>query len=157
MEDLIRLEGCHPREGSIATSVFQGGRSPLCWKEWDAGLRTHPDQRFRQYIVKGIQSGFRIGFDYRNTCWSKKRNMMSAVENPQVVHNYLEEECKAGRVVGPLCPGEYPFVHTSSFGVYTEEYPGEVEAHSGPVVTRRGQCQRWNKRVLVFPDLCHCG
>ena len=125
MEDLIRLEGCHPREGSIATSVFQGGRSPLCWKEWDAGLRTHPDQRFRQYIVKGIRSGFRIGFDYRNTCWSKKRNMKSAVENPQVVHNYLEEECKAGRVVGPLCPGEYPFVHTSSFGVIPKSTPGK--------------------------------
>ena len=126
MEDFIRLEGCHPREGSIATSVFQGGRLLLlCWKEWDAGLRTHPDQRFWQYVFNGIRSGFRIGFDYRNTCCSKKRNMKSAVENPQVVHNYLEEECKAGRVVGLICPGEYPFVHTSSFGVIPKSTPGK--------------------------------
>ena len=40
--------------------------------------------------------------------------MKSAAENPQVVGSYLEEERKAGRVVGPLCPEDYPFIHTSS-------------------------------------------
>ena len=53
----------------------------------------------RSNIVNGIQWGYRIGFDYRNTCWSKKCNMRSASGNLQVVGSYLEEECKAGKVV----------------------------------------------------------
>ena len=125
MEDLIHLEACHPLETPILTPAFQGGSSPLRWEEWDAGLRTHPDQRFRQYIVNRIRGGFRIGFDYRSTCWSRKRNMKSASENPQVVGSYLEEECKAGRVVGPLCPKDHPFVHTSSLGVIPKSTPGK--------------------------------
>ena len=51
--------------------------------------------------------------------------MKSAAENPQVVGSYLEEERKAGRVVGPLCPEDYPFVHTSSLGGILKSTPGK--------------------------------
>ena len=38
--------------------------------------------------------------------------MKSAVDNPQVVQDYLDMELKEGRIIGPLDPGEYPSIHT---------------------------------------------
>ena len=43
--------------------------------------------------------------------------MKSAVKNPQVIRDYLDAECRASRVMGPLSPADYPFVHTSRLGV----------------------------------------
>ena len=37
--------------------------TPLNWREWDRLLTLHLDQRFRAYIFRGIQEGFRKGFD----------------------------------------------------------------------------------------------
>lgn len=51
--------------------------------------------------------------------------MKSAFENSQVVGSYLEEECKAGRVVGPLSPKDYPSVHNISFGVIPKSTPSK--------------------------------
>ena len=65
-----------------------------------------PDQRFREYIVKGIKEGFRIGFDYSQKCQASKRNMSSAEEKAEVVHNYLQTEVLARRVLGPLDPAD---------------------------------------------------
>ena len=43
--------------------------------------------------------------------------MPSALEQPQVVRDYLAKECSEGRVLGPLPPATLPQVHTSRFGV----------------------------------------
>ena len=51
--------------------------------------------------------------------------MKSAMDNPQVVTQYLESECRAGRVVGPLSIEEFPFVHISRFGVIPKSTPGK--------------------------------
>ena len=40
--------------------------------------------------------------------------MPSARERPEVIDDYLAEECSKG---GPLSPALFPFVHTSIFGV----------------------------------------
>lgn len=57
------------------------------------------------YIVSGIQSGFRVAFDYSCSCTKSSRNMALAGEHSQVVRDYLANECSAGRVIGPLPPG----------------------------------------------------
>ena len=38
--------------------------TPLMLPFWQVGLATHPDQKFTQYIVHGIEKGFHIGFNY---------------------------------------------------------------------------------------------
>lgn len=91
--------------------------SPLLWREWDKALHTHPDQRFRKYIVDGIQFGFRVGFRYNHTTRSTPSNMLSAREHPDVIREYLTKECSKGRVLGPLNPSFPLSVHTSCFGV----------------------------------------
>ena len=64
-------------------------------------LQGHPDQRYVDYILSGLRHGFRIGFS-RSSLRAAKRNIQSALEHPEVVTRYLEEEMKAGRVLGPF-------------------------------------------------------
>ena len=56
-------------------------------------LQHHPDREYKEYILRGIRDGFRVGFD-RRACKlsSAKKNMYSVVENAQVVDDYLEAE-----------------------------------------------------------------
>jgi len=73
------------------------GYYPLHWQEWDRCLASHPDQCFRQYIVDGIRFGFRIGFDYgSHTCRRSPSNMLSARERPEIINEYLAQECSEG-------------------------------------------------------------
>ena len=99
--------------------------TPLNWQEWDRLLAQHPDQRFRAYIVRGIQEGFRIGFDSSISLHSVKHNMPSALDHPTVIRDYLAEECSEGRVLGPLDPRSFPQVHISRFGVIPKGSTGK--------------------------------
>ena len=98
---------------------------PLPWQEWDRSLASHPDQQFRAYIRDGLRYGFRVGYDYRHSCQKARRNMASALEQPQVIREYLGKECSEGRVLGPLNPGDFPQVHVSRFGVIPKGSSGK--------------------------------
>ena len=124
MEDLLQ----HACRLSNPMHIPKGLRqvdTPLEWREWDRGLALHPDQQFRAYIVSGIREGSQIGFDYSHSCRSSSRNMLSAMEKPQIVSEYLAEECAEGRVLGPFARSELPQVHTSCFGVILKGTTGK--------------------------------
>ena len=125
MEDLLHLQACRPQENITLTRELSRVESPLRWKEWDARLTSHPDQRLRSYIVEGIRYGFRVGYNYKATRCSSKGNMRSALDNPQVIRDYLRTELKEGRIVGPLDPKECLYIHTSRFGVIPKSTPGK--------------------------------
>jgi len=100
--------------------------TPLNWWEWDKFLRQHPGQHFQNYIVNGIRQGFRLGFDRISPLQPSSRlNMPSAEEHPQVISKYLASECREGRVMGLLDPGQFPYVHRSQFGVVPKSTPGK--------------------------------
>ena len=90
-------------------------------------LASHPDPQFRDYIVKGIQDSFRVGFNYNKKCRSASKNMRSALQNPSVVSNYLMTECMAGRVIGPFGQHMFPpgSVQLNKFGVISKGTPGK--------------------------------
>ena len=72
-------------------------------------MADHPDQAFRDYLLRGMTEGFHVGFDYHNhTCRQAVSNMRSAGENVQVIQEYLEKEIARGRVAGPVNPVEAP-------------------------------------------------
>ena len=50
--------------------------------------------------------------------------MKSAMDNTQVITQYLKSECRVGRVLGPLSIEEFPFVHINHFGVIPKNTPG---------------------------------
>ena len=97
--------------------------TPLKWRDWDRCLMAHPDQRFRTCIVEGIWYGFRIGFNY-SSCVSSPCNMASAVKNPEVIREYLANECSEGWDLGPLDPGSLLQVNTSRLGVIPKGLSG---------------------------------
>ena len=51
--------------------------------------------------------------------------MKSAMDNLQAITQYLESECRVGRVVGPLNIEEFLFVHINCFGVIPKSTPGK--------------------------------
>ena len=90
MSDLLSLESCISADQSTA---IQGGMSPLCHTAWRTALQTHPDKVFVDYICKGLQVGFRIGFAGRiiigfvrsKPLWDASSNMFSAMQHPKPI------------------------------------------------------------------------
>ena len=48
--------------------------TPLIRSKWAAMLQQHPDQAFAQYVMQGLQSGFRVG-DHIDTEYRTERNI----------------------------------------------------------------------------------
>ena len=99
--------------------------TPLKWAAWDSQLSTHPDQRFRSYIVNGIRFGFKVGFDYSRQLRSASANMASSRLVPQLITDYLAEECAEGRIISSVPSAILPAVHISRFGLIPKKAPGE--------------------------------
>ena len=126
MEDLLELDRKRRLPAPLVPPELVQNSSPLRAEAWRLSLMEHPDIRLRDYVVNGIQDGFRIGFDYQNhSCKRAKKNMFTALEHPEVVCKYIAEECAAGRLLGPFDPASLPSVQTSSFGVIPKSTPGK--------------------------------
>ena len=104
---------------------IQAITTPLCGEAWARELGEHPDKAYAAFIIRGIQNGFRIGFDYSsNSCTGVGRNMISARFHPQQIQEYIEREVAAGRVIGPLL--DTAAVQISRFGVIPKPHqPGK--------------------------------
>ena len=97
--------------------------TPLVWQAWDHALLHHPDRRFANYIVQGIKEGFCIGFNYNKLRLTKpSTHNISAYEHPEVVSEYLEEECLQGCIAGPFQTPPCPHTQLSSFGVIPKHH-----------------------------------
>ncbi len=101
--------------------------SPLrdCIGAWARRLAWHPDAEFADYVLSGLQQGFRIGFAYSNPLSPATRNMRSAYDHPEVIDEYIAHESRAGRFVGPLSPRETQGIHISRFGVIPKGHTGK--------------------------------
>jgi hypothetical protein len=71
-------------------------------QQWIALLSSHPDRAFTEYILSGLQSGFRVGFEWGRPLESAKRNMLSVQAHPEVVDRHVDNELAALNFVGPL-------------------------------------------------------
>ena len=83
-------------------------------------MQYHPDRAFVRLLLKGITEGFRVGFSYTSPLCSASRNMLSALQHPDIVTDYLKKECTLGRMLGPFSPPvlhHLPPLHINRFGV----------------------------------------
>ena len=72
------------------------------------------------YILRGIRQGFRIGFDAKSVqLQSRERNMLSALEHPEEVENYLSKDLEANTIIRipSLREAKALGIHSSPFGV----------------------------------------
>ena len=89
-------------------------------------LADHPDKQFANYILKGIEQGFRIGCHVVSPLQSAKHNMLSASQHQEIIDNYLNEECAKGHVAGPFKEAQAMGMHISRFGVIPKKsQPGK--------------------------------
>ena len=106
-------------------SVIQ---SPLSERleEWRKALQGHLDKLFYQYILVGIERGFRIGYKYTRQCKPSGRNLASALENPEMVQEYIQKEKGLGKIVGPMEKASAINLQVSPFGVIPKQHaPGQ--------------------------------
>ena len=107
-------------------------RSPLRCKIhiWRETLQKHPDPELAEYVLEGIEKGFRIGFNHWSYCTchllqAAGRNMPSAGKHADVIGDYLQEETTMGRITGPFSRDQFPQVHVNRFGVIPKSTPGK--------------------------------
>ena len=96
--------------------------TPLQLQAWQVMLQGHPDKVFVQYILNGIEFGFRIGYTWGSQLKAAKKNMTSAKEHPDIVSSYLAEECKQGRVLEPLSTRRAPECPHNRFWVIPKQH-----------------------------------
>ena len=91
--------------------------SPLNLRQFSAELQSYPDRGKVNYVLRGIEHGFDIGFSPQFPLKSARKNKASAYEHPEVVDAYLHNEVSLGRVLGPFDSPPLPDLHVSGFGV----------------------------------------
>ena len=99
-QQLLELDKCRPAEAtcSMLPDKLQHIESPIRLSIWRQSLATHPDQHFVQYILKGLENGFRIGFQYQQAQLKQCSSNM-AIKDPSVVSEYLHTELSLNRLV----------------------------------------------------------
>lgn len=80
-------------------------------------LRDMPNRPLVDYLVAGMQQGFRIGFNRQVSTTKMSVNMKSALTNSEPELEFLSKESQALRIIGPLDPVQFPHIHISRFGV----------------------------------------
>ena len=105
--------------------------SPLNVLQFTLDLAEHPDRQAVNYVLEGLEHGFRLGFQPARRLRVAKRNKPSAFQNPHVIDDYLANEVARSRVAGPFPLIPLPNLHVSSFGV----------------IPKKGQPAKW--RLIV--------
>ena len=128
MADLVALDRCRPIQassGSQSAGCLGNGASTINLSAWTASLCRHPDSRYSRFILRGLEDGFRIGFNYRSkACRPAKRNMSSAGGHKTVINSYIEEERALRRLVSSDAGSGR--VQISPFGVIPKPHqPGK--------------------------------
>ena len=90
---------------------------------WRHFLAAHPDQEMIQFFLQGLATGFKVGFAYHHASLKPaKKNLRSAMEHPDVVQEYLENEIREKRVIGPFDKGTIPLAQINRFGVIPKSH-----------------------------------
>ncbi len=124
---LRMLDGHLPPRELPVPPRLQEVRSPLRDHigVWAQRLAWHPDAEFADYVLSGLQHGFRVGFAYSSPHTPAKRNMRSALSHSHIIDSYIAREHSAGRFIGPLSPGESHGLHVNRFGVIPKGHTGK--------------------------------
>lgn len=97
--------------------------TPLLPSAWKKALANHPDTAFADHVLQGIRHGFWIGFDYCHyTCTSSQSNMLSTLDNPSVVDEYLQKELSEGNIAELGDPACVLGLQVSPFGVIPKRH-----------------------------------
>ena len=101
-------------------------KTPLVLQAWKEKLARHPDREYAEYILKGIEEGFRTGVDSRRSMTSSRRNMLSAQQHPEVITQYIVKQVADGNILGAFSRETAPRVHINRIGAIPKKHqPGK--------------------------------
>eukprot|EP00731_Ephydatia_muelleri_P038232 Em0686g3a len=124
--DLLALAGCRATNPWRPPEFLSQVRTPLRREKWRIALAPHLDRDFVEFILEGLESSFRVGFDYQIAeCAKARGNMTPVCKDKNMIPAFLNEECLLGRVVGPLDPRTFPSVHCSPIGLVPKGSTGK--------------------------------
>ena len=122
IQDLLDLQAATLPRPPYSTQLLQElliVSSPLHQHidAWTAAMATHSVPEFAQFILSGIEGGFRIGYCRRQLLVPASHNLPSARDHAEVVEQYLTDEISAGRIIGPFSLDEVPGIQINWMGV----------------------------------------
>ena len=100
--DLVALESRVSPAQSTVPPFLSTVSTPAKISIWEVRLAGHPDRTFANYVINGLNSRFRIGYDYASTRRSVTRNVKSAMEMAHIVDENLGQEVAAMKLLGSL-------------------------------------------------------
>ena len=116
MEQLTGLGACHPLPAEATPAVLSHIEMPVNLCRWRAGLVELRDQEFAQFILQGLQQGFRIGFQRGSPLMQAGHNM--PCPDARVVEEYLRREINLNQLVKlSKQEAECLKVHSSPMGI----------------------------------------
>ena len=87
--------------------------TPLITGNWVSSLANYPNKQLIEFFITGISQGFRIGYSaQQSSLKSASRNLPCAFHHPEIVDQYLAEECAQHRVAGSYNSALAPYVRT---------------------------------------------
>ena len=111
--------------GPTPSEVLERGVvTPLKLDAWRSALAHHPDRKWVNQLLQGIQHGFRIGLQPPAACKSATGNLPSAQEQQQLITDYLQQQVQEGFMLGPYPPEECQGIVVSPMGAVLKRTPG---------------------------------
>ena len=112
-----------PHTAQIPDSAC-GIHTPLIHSTWRQALSGHPDQVLVQFFLRGIIEGFCMGYSSSmgRSLKSSRKNLEGAIQHPEIVDDYLENEKSLDRVGGPYNKSQLSPIHISRFGVIPKSH-----------------------------------
>lgn len=77
-----------------------------------------------EFLSKGFREGFPLHYESIRVS-SDATNLLSVLDNPEVVDAKLNKECEAGRLAGPFHHVPFHPFRVSPLGVVPKKTPGE--------------------------------
>ena len=116
MDQVAALGACCPVSAEAAPAVLSHIETPANRPKWRAGLAEFRDREFAQFILEGLEKGFRIGFRRGSVLSQVGHNMPCPDMN--VVDEYLRREMSLNRLVKlDMQKAKRLGVHLSPIGV----------------------------------------
>ena len=98
-------------------------QTQLCIKEWEKVLQGYWDTQ----LIDLLSFGFPLDFDRKTSLKCDNKNHSSAIDYPEDVEMYLQEEAQFGAIMGPFLVDPIPHCHKSPF--MTREKPHSDHRH----------------------------
>ncbi|MGL4905857.1 MAG: reverse transcriptase domain-containing protein [Plesiomonas sp.] len=88
-------------------------------------LAQHPDIDFTDYLLSGLEHGFRPGVECPLSENIICNNLQSALAEPDVVNNLIAKEVESGFMIGPFDEPPFKVFRISPIGVATRKFSGK--------------------------------